>query len=318
MTPVDGNAGARHGLPERITLMRRWTAAGAAALIGVALAHPATGQTTSLAGVIDFHVHSGPDSRPRSVGDLEIARIAKRAGMRGLVIKNHFTMTADRAWLAMQEVPGIEIFGGVALNHAVGGLNAEAVRQLVAFSGGRGKVVWLPTFDAEFWMTRAGDLGAFVPVMRGGEMEPALGEIFDLIAEHDLVLAMGHSSPEEVLALIPEARARGVEQILVTHGLGQSPTAEQLQAMADHDVVIELVWLAVMNGQFSYADYAEAIRTYGARHFLLSSDLGQAGNPLHPDGLNALMDGLRGEGISDADIDVMIRDNPARLLGLEP
>ena len=115
---------------------------------------------------------------------------------------------------------GIEIFGGVALNHSVGGLNAEAVRQMVAFSGGRGKVVWLPTFDAEFWMTRAGDPGAFVPVMRNGEMDPALGEIFDLIAEHDLVLAMGHSSPEEVLALIPEARARGVEQILVTHGSG--------------------------------------------------------------------------------------------------
>ena len=139
--------------------MRWWKTACAAACISVALAQPAAGQTTSLAGVIDFHVHSGPDSRPRSVSDLEIARIAKRAGMRGLVLKNHFTMTADRAWLAMQEVPGLEIFGGVALNHSVGGLNAEAVRQLAAFSGGRGKVVWLPTFDAEFWMTRAATPG---------------------------------------------------------------------------------------------------------------------------------------------------------------
>lgn len=298
--------------------MKWWKTAGAAAGIGVALAQPAAGQTTSLSGVIDFHVHSGPDSRPRSVSDLEIARIAKRAGMRGLVFKNHFTMTADRAWLAMQAVPGLEIFGGVALNHSVGGLNAEAVRQLAAFSGGRGKVVWLPTFDAEFWMTRAGDPGPFVPVMRDDAMDPALGEIFDLVAEHDLVLALGHSSPEEVLALIPEARRRGVEHILVTHGLGQQPTADQLRAMADLDVVIELVWLAVMNGEFTLADYADAIREYGARHFLLSSDLGQAGNPLHPDGLNALIDGLRGEGIGDADIDVMIRENPARLLGLEP
>ena len=297
----------------------RWrTAAGAAALTGVVVVQPATGQTTSLAGTIDFHVHSGPDSRPRSVGDLEIARIARRAGMRGLVFKNHFTMTADRAWLAMQEVPGIEIFGGVALNHAVGGLNAEAVRQMAAFSGGRGKVVWLPTFDAEFWMTRAGDPGEFVPVMRDGAMDPALGEIFDLVVEHDIVLAMGHSSPEEVLALIPEARARGVEHILVTHGLGQQTTPAQLAAMVEHDVVIELVWLAVMNGQFTFADYAEVIQEHGARHFLLSSDLGQAGNPLHPDGLNALMDGLRAEGVSDADIDVMIRENPARLLGLDP
>jgi|TARA_B110000116_G_scaffold242500_1_gene231787 hypothetical protein len=297
--------------------MKRWLGIGvtlSVMLVGV----PAQGQTTSLVGVIDFHVHSGPDSRPRSVSDLEVARIAKRAGMRGLVFKNHFTMTADRAWLAMQEVSGVEIFGGVALNHAVGGLNAEAVRQLVAFSGGRGKVVWLPTFDAEFWMTRAGDPGKFVPVMRDGRPDPALGEIFDLIAQHDLVLAMGHSSPEEVLALIPEARRRGVRQILVTHGLGQQPSTEQVAAMVAQDAIIELVWLAVGNGEFTLADYAAAIREHGAGHFLLSSDLGQEMSPLHTDGLVAFMNGLRAEGISDEDIDLMIRRNPARLLGLDP
>ena len=298
--------------------MKWFSVVGLAVSLGFVWVQSSQAQTTSLAGVIDFHVHSGPDSRPRSVSDLEVARIAKRAGMRGLVFKNHFTMTADRAWLAMQEVEGIEIFGGVALNHAVGGLNPEAVRQLVAFSGGRGKVVWLPTFDAEFWMTRAGDTGEFVPVMRNGQPEPALAQIFDLIAEHDLVLAMGHSSPEEVVALIPEARSRGVRKILVTHGLGQQPSRAQLVEMAEEDAIIELVWLAVGNGEFSLADYAAAIREIGAEHFLLSSDLGQEMNPLHPDGLRAFMEGLRAEGISTADIDMMIRQNPARLLGLQP
>ena len=297
--------------------MTRWLIVALVPSLMLMVGGRANGQTTSLAGVIDFHVQSGPDSRPRSVSDLEVARIAKRAGMRGLVFKNHFTMTADRAWLAMQEVDGIEIFGGVALNHAVGGLNAEAVRQLVAFSGGRGKVVWLPTFDAEFWMTRAGDPGEFIPVMVGGRPDPALGEIFDLIAEHDLVLAMGHSSPAEVVALIPEARRRGVRKILVTHGLGQQPSTEQLAAMVEQDAIIELVWLAIQNGEFALADYAAAIRTFGARHFLLSSDLGQAMSPLHTDGLVAFMEGLRAEGIGDADIDLMIRRNPARLLGLD-
>ena len=298
--------------------MKCFSVVGLAVSLGLVWVQSSQAQTTSLAGVIDFHVHSGPDSRPRSVSDLEVARIAKRAGMRGLVFKNHFTMTADRAWLAMQEVEGIEIFGGVALNHAVGGLNPEAVRQLVAFSGGRGKVVWLPTFDAQFWMTRAEDTGEFVPVMRDGQPEPALAQIFDLIAEHDLVLAMGHSSPEEVVALIPEARSRGVRQILVTHGLGQQPSRAQLVEMAKQDAIIELVWLAVGNGEFSLADYAAVIRDIGAEHFLLSSDLGQEMNPLHPDGLRAFMEGLRAEGISAADIDMMIRQNPARLLGLNP
>ena len=90
-------------------------------------------EPVSLAGVIDFHAHAGPDSRPRSLNDLEVARLAREAGFRGIVLKNHFTMTADRAALAMAQVDGLEIFGGVALNRSVGGINPEAVRQLVAF-----------------------------------------------------------------------------------------------------------------------------------------------------------------------------------------
>ena len=170
----------------------------------------------TLVGVIDFHCHSGPDSRPCSVTDIEIAGLAKRAGMRGLVFKNHFTMTADRAALAMQQVGGIEIFGGIALNRAVGGLNAEAVRQMTQFEGGRGKVVWLPTFDAEYWITRGSDAGPYVSVVRDGKPAPELDEIFQIVGDNDLVLAMGHSSPEEVLLLLPEARSRGVRKILVT------------------------------------------------------------------------------------------------------
>ena len=54
----------------------------------------------SLVGIIDFHTHSGPDSRPRSITDLEVTRLFKEAGLRGMVLKNHFTMTADRAALA--------------------------------------------------------------------------------------------------------------------------------------------------------------------------------------------------------------------------
>ncbi len=283
----------------------------------VALATPSVAQTTALEGVIDFHVHAGPDSRPRSVSDIEVARIARRSGMRGFVLKNHFTQTADRAWIAMQEVPGIEIFGGVALNHAVGGLNPEAIRQMVDFSGGRGKVVWLPTFDAEFWMTRAGDPGEFISVVRNGRLVPELGEIFDLVADNDLVLALGHSSPEEVLLMIPEAKRRGVEQILVTHGLGQSPTDAQVAEMVAEGAIIELVWMSAMDDQATFDGYIDAIRRHGAAGFLLSSDLGQAGNPLHPDGLIAFMAALREAGISDQDIDLMIRRNPATLLGLE-
>ena len=289
----------------------------AAALVCTTAATP-RGQEVSLDGAIDLHVHAGPDSRPRSMNDVEAARLAQAAGLRAILLKNHFTMTADRAALAMAAVDGIEIFGGVVLNRAVGGINPEAVRQMATFSGGRGKVVWLPTFDAEHAITSAGGGGPFVSVLENGEPRPAVLEVFDLLAEHDLTLAMGHSSPEEVLRLIPEARQRGVERILVTHVFGQDATMEQMRAMADAGAVLEIDWLAVFSGSRSIGEYHDAINELGESAFVMSSDLGQEGNPTHADGLRAYIRAMRDAGISTDAIDVMIRRNPARLLGLDP
>ncbi len=298
----------------RTMTMRRLLAV---ALVCTAVATP-RGQEVSLDGVVDLHVHAGPDSRPRSVNDVEAARLAQAAGVRAILLKNHFTMTADRAALAMAAVDGIEIFGGVVLNRAVGGINPEAVRQMATFSGGRGKVVWLPTFDAEHYVTAAGSGAPFVSVLENGEPRPAVLEVFDLLAEHDLTLAMGHSSPEEVLRLIPEARQRGVERILVTHVFGQDATMEQMRAMADAGAVLEIDWLAVFSGSRSIGEYVDAINELGESAFVMSSDLGQEGNPTHADGLRAYIRAMRDAGIATDAIDVMIRRNPARLLGLAP
>ena len=294
------------------------TVALAVAVGAGAAAGAAQDRDVSLDGVIDFHVHSGPDSRPRSVNDLEVARMTRRAGLRGIVLKNHFTMTADRAALAMAQVEGLEIFGGIVLNRAVGGINAEAVRQMVQFDGGRGKVVWLPTFDAEYYVTAQGESGPYVSVTYEGVPVPELAEIFALVAENDLVLAMGHSSPEEVLVLIPEARRHGVERILVTHVFSQRPSRAQMQQMADAGAILEIDWYALYLGNRTVTEYVSAIQEIGAEHFLMSSDLGQATSPSHVDGLRAYVTAMRGAGVTDDQIDLMLRRNPARLLGLEP
>ena len=289
------------------------------AFLAARVASPATAQerSISLAGIIDFHAHAGPDSRPRSLNDIEAARLIKQAGLRGMVLKNHFTMTADRAALAMAQVEGLEIFGGVALNRAIGGINPEAVRQMVAFDGGRGKVVWLPTFDAEFYVTRAGGPEPFVRIVEDGVPVAPLVDVFSLVAEHDLVLAMGHSSPEEVLVMIPAAKRLGVRHILVTHVFGQGATLDQMRQMAGEGAVMELDWLAVHTGDLLIEDYTTAIGEIGAQHFLISSDLGQTGNPPHADGLRSFIRALIDAGVTEAQIDRMARNNPARLLGLE-
>ncbi|MEE3291227.1 MAG: DUF6282 family protein [Pseudomonadota bacterium] len=288
-------------------------------LIAVAISFPvfAQNEEVDLTGVIDMHVHAGPDSRPRAMNDWEAVRMAEAAGLRAVLLKNHFTMTPDRAALAAQLVPNLHVFGGVALNRSVGGINPEAVRQMAAFSGQRGKVVWLPTFDSEFFVTRAGTSGPFVPVLEDGRPVAGLIEVFSVVAENDLVLAMGHSSPEEVLALIPFAREQGVENILVTHVFGQDATRSQIRQMAAVGAIMEMDWLAAYTNPPLLDDYVEVIQSVGAESFIISSDFGQEGNPDHATGMRDFIIALRSREINQEQIDIMAKYNPAKLLGLD-
>ena len=63
---------------------------------------------------------------------------------------------------------------------------------------------------------------------------------------------------------------------------------------------------------------ADAVKAIGAGSFIVSSDLGQPNNPLHPDGLLQIYRGLAQQGISSADIELMSKTNPAKVLGLDP
>ena len=290
---------------------------------------PAKVADNLLRGAIDFHVHSGPDLFTRSVLDFEIARVAQRQGMRALVLKNHFTMTADRAVLA-ERLSGLTCFGGIVLNRAVGGINANAIERMVHFAGKRGKVVWLPTFDAENHVRRFEEQRPFVSVIRSGQPVPELTAVLKLIAKHRLVLCTGHSSADECLLLIQAARKAGVDKILVTHAMADPirMTIPQLKQAAALGAKLECVWLSNLQGKQSHlpgmrswlhvstADYARAIRAVGVEHFVLSSDLGQYLNPLHTDGIKAFLLELSARGFTPAELSVMSRHNAAALLDL--
>ena len=56
-------------------------------------------QESPLVGAIDIHVHAAPDSTPRSIDVIDLARLAKSRGMRGLVLKSHYEPTASMAYL---------------------------------------------------------------------------------------------------------------------------------------------------------------------------------------------------------------------------
>lgn len=287
-------------------------------LIGIFAVMSMYGQ---LNGVIDIHAHSGPDSVARSIDALDLAKLAKTRGMRGLVLKNHYEPTASLAYVVRQVVPGIEVFGGIDLNRSVGGVNPAAVERMVMMKGGFGRVVWLPTFDSENQVKFSKENRPFVSVSRNGELLPETKQVIALAAKNHLLLETGHSSAQEGLMIVREAKRQGVEHIVVTHAMiaPVRMTTAQMREAAGLGAYLEFVYNGVIGKgkEYEMRDYAKAIRDVGPKSCILSSDMGQVGNPLHPDGLAAFFEGLRKEGIAQTDIDLMSKTNPARALGLK-
>jgi uncharacterized protein DUF6282 len=292
---------------------------------------PPPPKVSPAAGVIDMHVHSHPDVFGRNMDDIDVAQLAKARGMRGIVLKNHISETASRAALVMKVVPGIEVFGGIVLNNAVGGINPHAVEWMHRIYGSRGKVVWLPTFESDKHVKTFSKPDAKgLVVAPNGQVTPEMDEILRIIARENLVLATGHVHPEEVVAVVRRGRELGVKNMVVTHGFTNVPGLSMAQAkeVADMGAVIEVCFLQFQAGpnaplaflthwtQINAKHVAQAAKELGAKSLLISSDLGQSANITHADGIEVAVANMKREGVSDADIEIMLRKNPAKLLGL--
>jgi Family of unknown function (DUF6282) len=278
-------------------------------------------QENPLAGVIDIHVHSAPDSVPRSIDAIALARMAKERGMRALVLKNHYEPTASLAYVVREVVPGIEVFGGIDLNLTVGGMNPSAVEHMAAITGGYGRFVWMSTYDSEAQVKYNHDKRPFVAVARDGQLLLETKQVLDVIAKHNLVMATGHNSADVDLLLVRGARAAGVKHMVLTHPMIEPihMSLLQMKEAADMGAYVEFVYNGLIgkSKEFNFADYAKAIRFVGVDHCILSSDMGQPANPLHPDALVAFFKGMKEQGFTQAEIDQMSKTNPAWLLGLD-
>jgi hypothetical protein len=270
-------------------------------------------------GAIDLHVHSAPDSVPRALTAIETAQIAKRYGMRAVLFKNHYFETATVAYLVSQIVPEVGAYGGIALNRSVGGLNTKAVEQMAAMSGGHGRIVWMPTVDAaQGPFASTVDPDDILTISRNGVLLPEVITILDLIAELDLALATGHSSPQDSLLLVRAARERNIDRIVITHPLEDlSLPPEIRQEIIDLGALLEFpIGSATPIGSTPYEEFLAQIHAAGPQNVILSTDLGQAVNPLPAAGFVSGVERLIQDGFTQEEIDWMIRRNPARILGI--
>ena len=300
-----------------------------AATPGVRGYSPPPPPVSPIRGLIDFHTHAAPDVFGRAVDDDELASQAAARQMEAVVFKNHVALTADRAWLARKHVPGVKVFGGIVLNGAVGGINSQAVEWMWRMQGGYGRVVWFPTFDADHHVRRAGTAPAGIRVVdERGAVLPATREVLKVCATQRLVVHTGHSSAEQALAIVAAAREEGCDRIVVTHAqfdvVGMSEA--QMKEAAAMGAKMELCALGILVGpeaplewmrhstRVSLAETAARIRSVGAQHFVLGTDLGQTGNPTPADGLQMFVTGLAAEGINREQIQTMGCQIPGALL----
>ncbi|OJU24094.1 MAG: hypothetical protein BGN89_02130 [Alphaproteobacteria bacterium 64-6] len=218
------------------------------------------------------------------------------------------------------------------LNNAVGGVNPNAVEWMHRVYGGRGKVVWLPTFESDKHVKTFGKPDAKgLTVAPNGQVSPAMEEILKIIARENLVLATGHVHPEEILAVVKKGKELGVRNMIITHALTNVPglTMAQAKEVTSNGAMIEICFLQFQAGpnaplaflthwtQINARHVAQAVKEFGAGSVVVSTDLGQSANITHPDGIEVAIAAMKKEGISDGDIDTMMRKNPAKLLGID-
>ena len=278
-----------------------------------------------VSGIIDMHIHSAPDVRKRRLDDLELMEAAVKLGARAVVIKSHMVCTADRAALVNkireEKYPesDFQMFGGIALNRSVGGINPWAVDAALKLGA---KVVWLPTNTAANHFRKENKEGG-VEIIKDGQVTEELRSVFERIKEHDAVLATGHISPEECFRVTEAARNAGVKKIVITHPefhiVGMS-LEDQIRIVKDYDVMLERVYAQPIGGgvyKNNLPDNVEAIRAVGSDHIIVSTDSGQMQNPPWYESIVEYVEYLRNAGITEAEIEKMTQINPGRMLGIE-
>jgi hypothetical protein len=284
-------------------------------------------------------MHISPDVVERKIDDISLARRFAELGMDGFVLKSHYGSTAERAAVVRAAVPGVDALGAISLNRAVGGINPLAV-EIAAREGAR--TVWLPTVDSvneshereappnakvPVWVKLQLELREQgmeiepVPVVDpGGSVLPAMREVLEMIARHEMVLATGHLSRDEIFAVVDAALDARVQTIVITHPEfpSQNLNVEDQRALAARGALLERCFTTPHTGKVEWERWLSNIRDAGPANSVLSTDLGQVFNPPVEDGMALMVDRLLGAGFDEEEVHTMAVVNTRRVAGADP
>lgn len=273
-----------------------------------------------LSGAYDMHVHTSPDVSPRKSTDLEMAKEWESAGMKGGVIKCHFSDTTGRAAILSALYPKLKIYGGLVLNRQAGGINPDAVERMAQAGG---KYLWFPTMDSKSYQMHhvknntQKDLSQYLSILdENGKLLPKVYDVIDVAAKYDLIVGTGHIGGKEGLPLVLEAARRGVKRIVLTHAENPATffsTDDQKRCVAA-GAMVEHSFFTIYHNRVSWESVMDQIRIVGTENTYLVTDFGQINSPGSAEGLEMFAEGLIERGFTENDIDKMIRKNQERLL----
>lgn len=291
-----------------------------------------------LQGAIELHAHGYPEFSLRMRGrvtDIEWAELARAAGMRAIVIKSQVFPTVERALLVRKVVQGIDVFGGLTLNHPLGGLNPLAV-EIAGELGG--KLVWMPTWGSkndlsksQFYLSRMKGyiktLDSVVPnaeagieILEGGRLKAVVKDIVQIARDHEMVISSGHLSLEESLVLVEECTRFGVP-FLLAHPFSRSVGAsiEDQKEVARRGGYVEHCFITTMpmHQRLELSKIVEAIEAVGPEQTVLTTDAIQTWNPPPPEVMRMYIASLLQLKVDPAAIRTMTRDNPKKILKLD-
>jgi hypothetical protein len=272
-------------------------------------------------------MHTAPGAFPRHDTDFSAARKAQAHDMRAIVTKNHHFETASRAKNVRDEL-GFDLLGGITLNEWVGGLNKHAVDGVANFDA---DIVWMPTITAANHLENAAVQmfeaeeeskgGITVLDDEGNLTEPTL-EVLDRIAEHGLVIGLSHLSPDESIALVDAATARGVEEFLVQHPHANflDYSHDQMRAITDMGATLEFHYICtseMMGNAATVNDFVAAVEAVGPENAVMATDGGATANPPAMEQFKRFIRAMLGAGISESDVRTMVAENPKRIFNLD-
>ncbi len=285
----------------------------------------------SIEGAYDLHVHTHPCLFPRLVDDYGAVKAAAEAGLAGMMLKCHHESTVSRAAQTQSCVEGIKVFGGIVLNEYVGGLNPMATEAALRLGA---KEVWMPTVDADNHAKVHGskgkydvqdgrndgevDLSGITVYDEDGNISENAKAILKLVAEYDAILGTCHLGKKEIFDLVAEAKKIGVNKILITHPYFKVPklNLQEIKELVAMGAMAEFGYCTV-SPMWHYAtvqEVAATIKEIGAEHAIIISDAGQRHNPMPHESLRIFAQCLYECGLSESQIDYLIRQNPEKLI----